>query len=102
MTPEENHLWYDFLKSLPFPVKRQRPMGRYIADFFIPIVKIVIELDGSQHYEEVQFRYDRKRDAYMESRGIKVLRFLNADVQIHFPEVCDAISQVIEERLNKK
>ena len=50
MTKEEKHLWYDFLKKLPITVNRQRKMGSYIADFYIAKCKLVIELDGSQHY----------------------------------------------------
>ena len=47
MTPEERHLWYDFLKSLPVPIKRQKIIGHYIVDFYCPAEKLVIELDGS-------------------------------------------------------
>ena len=52
MTKEERHLWYDFLKGLPVMVHRQKVFGNYIADFYIAEAKLVIELDGSQHYEE--------------------------------------------------
>lgn len=52
MTKEEGHLWYDFLKSLPCNVNRQKVIGNYIVDFYISSAKIVIELDGSQHYED--------------------------------------------------
>ncbi|MCR5025389.1 MAG: endonuclease domain-containing protein [Lachnospiraceae bacterium] len=52
MTKEEKHLWYDFLKTLPFTVYRQRVIGKYIVDFYIASFKIVIEIDGSQHYEK--------------------------------------------------
>lgn len=49
MTPEEKHLWYDFLKKLPVPVKRQYCIKGYIVDFYIPGKKTVIEVDGLQH-----------------------------------------------------
>ena len=51
MTKEERHLWYDFLRSLPVMVHRQKVIGSYIVDFYIAEAKLVIELDGSQHYE---------------------------------------------------
>ena len=49
MTPEESHLWYDFLKKLPIPVYRQRMIGNYITDFYAASAKLVIEIDGAQH-----------------------------------------------------
>ena len=49
MTPEEKHLWYDFLKRLPLTVKRQQNLENYIVDFYIPSKKVVIEVDGIQH-----------------------------------------------------
>ena len=53
MTKEERHLWYDFLKQLPITVHRQKPLGNYIVDFYIASAKLVIELDGSQHYAPI-------------------------------------------------
>ena len=76
MTPEERHLWYDCLKSLPVPVKRQRPIGRYVVDFYIPCSGIVIELDGSQHYEEDGKLADQERDKYLKGLGLTVLRYI--------------------------
>ena len=61
MTKEEHRLWYVFLKGLPITVNRQKILGSYIADFYIASKKIVIELDGSQHYEEASVESDQKR-----------------------------------------
>lgn len=91
MTREERHLWYDFLKDLPFPVKRQKVIGKYIVDFYIPSCKTVIELDGSQHFEEHGQSYDRERDAYIKSTGCIVLRYANSDVNNNFRAVCEDI-----------
>ena len=91
MTKEEKHLWYDFLKKLPFPVKRQKPIGRYIADFYIPCAKIVIELDGTQHGSEEHHAADVVRDRFMEQRGILVLRYTNDQIHKHFDDVCEHI-----------
>ena len=91
MTKEERHLWYDFLKQLPVTVHRQKTLGTYIVDFYIASAKVVIELDGSQHYEKPHQARDEQRDAYMESIGCKVLRYSNADVNYRFEGVCEDI-----------
>ncbi len=61
MTKEERRLWYDFLKGLPITVHRQKVIGYYIADFYIASANIVIELDGSQHFEEMGIIKDSER-----------------------------------------
>ena len=91
MTKEERHLWYDFLKLLPVTVHRQKILGRYIVDFYIASAKIVVELDGSQHYETEGQQKDAERDAYIASLGCKVLRYSNADVNQRFFSVCEDI-----------
>ena len=91
MTKEERHLWYDFLKTLPLTVHRQKVMGRYIVDFYCAAAKLVIELDGSQHYEEAGKAADQERDAFLAEQGLVVLRYSNADVNEHFAAVCDDI-----------
>jgi len=96
MTKEERHLWYDFLKQLPMTVHRQKPVGNYIVDFYIASAKIVIELDGSQHYEETNQAYDRMRDAYLPELGCKVLRYSNADVNYRFRDVCEDILRYLD------
>ena len=91
MTKEERHLWYDFLKTLPITVHRQKVIGKYIADFYIASSKIIIELDGSQHYEAINKLMDIKRDNYFQSLGIKILRYSNLDVNSNFNGVCEDI-----------
>ena len=91
MTKEERRLWYDFFKNLPCTVNRQKVIGPYIADFYYADKKIVVELDGSQHYEETAAEKDRKRDHYMEERGITVLRYTNLQIARCFDAVCQDI-----------
>ena len=91
MTKEEKHLWYDFLKGLPLTVHRQKVIERYIVDFMIPQAKTVIEIDGSQHYEEDSEEKDRLRDARLRDFGYTVLRFSNEDIHKRFKEVCAEI-----------
>ena len=91
MTRHERHLWYDCLKELPVSIKRQKQFGNYIVDFYCPQRQLVIELDGSQHYEPAAREHDAERDAYLESLGLTVLRFSNHDVDTQF----EAIRQTI-------
>ncbi|MBR6039858.1 MAG: endonuclease domain-containing protein [Clostridia bacterium] len=88
MTKEERHLWYDFLKGLPFTVNRQKVLGSYIADFFIASKKLVIELDGSQHFQGEGPAHDRERDEWFRANGITVLRYTNLQINREFDAVC--------------
>ena len=91
MTRHECHLWYDFLKGLPVMVHRQKVIGSYIVDFYIAEKKLVIELDGSQHYELPGKQVDEQRDAFLRGQGLTVLRYANSDVDRNFPGVCEDI-----------
>jgi very-short-patch-repair endonuclease len=102
MTKEERHLWYDFLKSLPIMVHRQKVIGRFIIDFYIAEAKLAIELDGSQHYEREGQQADYIRDRELGTLGIQVLRYSNADVNQRFEGVCEDILLHISERERKK
>ena len=93
MTKEERHLWYDFLKTLPITVNRQKVIGQYIVDFYIASSKIAIELDGSQHYEDAGKLADAARDNFLKELGITVLRYSNLDVNKNFEGVCTDILQ---------
>ena len=88
MTKEERHLWYDFLKPLPLMVHRQKVIGKYIVDFYIAEAKLVIELDGSQHFDPAGQKADQVRDAYLNSIGLTVLRYSNSDIHFRFQDVC--------------
>ena len=91
MTREERHLWYDCLKQLPVTVHRQKILGKFIVDFYIASCKIVIEVDGSQHYEETHQHQDMRRDFELAQMGCRVLRYSNADINQRFQSVCDDI-----------
>ena len=91
MTPEEKHLWYDFLKKLPVPVKRQKNVENYILDFYIPQYKIAIEIDGGQHYTSEGKEADKTRDNALKRWGIRVLRYTNADIKTNFNGVAQDI-----------
>ena len=91
MTAEERHLWYDFLKKLPIPVKRQKNIENYILDFYIPSAKLAIEIDGQQHKLAENREDDRIRDEYLNSLGITVVRYTNDDIRNRFHAVAKDI-----------
>ena len=91
MTRHERHLWYDFLKQLPYMVHRQKVIGSYIVDFYIAEKKLVIELDGSQHYDLPGKQADGIRDQVLHELGLTVLRYANSDIDQNFRGVCEDI-----------
>ena len=95
MTPEESHLWYDFLKKLPIHVYRQRMIGNYITDFYAASAKLVIEIDGAQHQMTENRESDAKRDAFFRSLGISVKRYSNRDVNRNFRAVCEDLLKTL-------
>lgn len=98
MTKEEAQLWYRFLCRSEFRFRRQYIIGNYIVDFYCHQAKLVVELDGSQHYEQQGQEYDQLRTAYLEQLGIKVIRFSNLDILRRFQDVCEEIFTVVQER----
>ena len=102
MTKEEAQLWYQCLCRAKCRFRRQYVIGNYIVDFYCHRAKLVVELDGSQHYESKEQEYDRKRSVYLEGQGLKVIRFSNLDVTQRFRDVCEAIYQIMEERTGQK
>ncbi len=91
MTPEEKHLWYDFLKLLPVSVKRQKNICNYIVDFYVPEAKLVIEVDGRQHLTEENQKADQERDSILGEWGIKVKRYSNESINKHFTMIAEDI-----------
>ena len=96
MTKEEAKLWYQFLCRYPQRFRRQYIIGSYIVDFYCHQAKLVVELDGSQHYDPGEIEYDKKRSQYLRSQGLKVLRFSNLDVLRQFQSVCEAIDMEVK------
>ena len=101
MTKEEKHLWYDFLKNRPVRFLRQKVLGRYIADFYSAEAKIVIELDGSQHYENENRIYDEKRTEFLEQYGLKIIRIPNGEINKNFEGICRYLDKQIEQSLSQ-
>lgn len=102
MTKEERHLWYDFLRHHPARFTRQKVIGQYIADFYSAQAKLVVELDGSQHFATEGMMADAERTAFLEGYGLKVVRIPNNEIGRNFDGVCAFIEEEIRKRISKK
>ena len=99
MTPQEKRLWYDYLRTYPIKVLRQKIIGHYVADFYCAKAGLVIELDGSQHFRADYAQADASRTDYLENLGIEVLRIPNNEIDENFVNACDYIDAVIRKRI---
>ena len=97
MTKEERHLWYDFLRNYPLRFVRQKIMGKYIVDFYCASAKLVIELDGSQHYDPQEKALDQNRTAFLEEYGLQVVRIPNNAITENFRGVCEYIDTLVKQ-----
>lgn len=100
MTEEERKLWFLFLRGYPVRFLRQKVIDNYIVDFYCSQANLVIEVDGGQHYDNEQAcKKDKIRDANLQGRGLKVLRFSNMEIQREFQAVCEYIDRIVQERI---
>jgi len=93
MTDAEHRLWFRLRRKQLLGVQfyRQKPIGKYIVDFYAPAVALVIEVDGGQHFEASQARRDERRTAYLETQNLRVLRFTDREVLQQLDAVVDAV-----------
>ena len=101
MTKEERHLWYDFLREYPVRFSRQKVLGNYIVDFYSAEARLVIELDGSQHYESEKIKIDLERTKFLEGYGLKIIRIPNNELSINFRGVCEYIDAEVKQSLSQ-
>ena len=101
MTKEEKHLWYDFLKDYPVRFLRQKVIDNYIVDFYCHSARLIIELDGSQHYEEKGKQKDEIRTSRIAERNLIVIRIPNNEVNKNFEGVCEYIDNAMKESLHQ-
>ena len=97
-TPQENRLWYDFLRGYAVRFQRQKTIDSFIVDFYCHAAKLVIEIDGSQHYESEGKIQDEERTAILARYGLEVLRFSNRDINTNFRGVCEQIDDVVKRK----
>ena len=97
MTKEEKHLWYDFLKDCPERFLRQKVIDNYIVDFYCSSLNLIIELDGSQHYDEKGIiKKDTIRTQKLEERNLTIIRIPNNEIWYNFDGVCEYIENFIK------
>ncbi|MBI5658474.1 MAG: endonuclease domain-containing protein [Nitrosomonadales bacterium] len=102
MTDAEQTLWSKLRRKQIHGVQfyRQKPLGCYIVDFYAPKARLVIELDGSQHFEQEHAQRDAVRDGYLQGVGLRVLRFDNLQVLRELEAVLGEVARVVGERVN--
>ena len=101
MTPQEKHLWYDYLRTYPQQFRRQKQVDRFIVDFYCASARLVVEIDGSQHFTPEGIAYDAERTRILEQYGLRVIRFTNAQINEQFHGVCCEINRIVAERLDQ-
>ena len=101
MTKEERHLWYDFLKQYPVRFIRQKVIDNFIVDFYCHDARLIVELDGSQHYDPAEQKKDIRRTQMLEARNLKVIRVPNNEVTNNFRGVCEYIDLCVQQRISK-
>jgi len=97
MTREERHLWYDFLRTYPLRFQRQKVISDYIVDFYCADAGLVVELDGSQHFEPSEIQKDAERTAFLEQYGLRILRIPNIEINRNFQSVCAYIDLQVKQ-----
>lgn len=102
MTPQERRLWYCFLKDYPIRFQRQKSIKSFIVDFYCHKAKLIIEIDGSQHYSEEGMAYDEERTDFLKEFDLEVIRFSNNDIDNNFESVCLFIDDKISKRMSIK
>ncbi len=101
-TSQEDHLWYDYLAKYPVRFQRQKAIDCFIADFYCHKAKLIIELDGSQHYTPEGRAHDEFRTDILEELGMTVIRFTNRQVDDNFSGVCKFIDSTVKALMAQK
>ncbi|WP_277270663.1 endonuclease domain-containing protein [Phascolarctobacterium succinatutens] len=97
MTQQEWNLWYFYLRNHRLKWYRQRIIDRFIVDFYCHAAKLVIEIDGKQHYTEQGIVYDTERTQVLQGYGLKVLRYTNQQLVDNFQEICWDIERNLQQ-----
>jgi very-short-patch-repair endonuclease len=101
LTDAEQRLWARLRRKQILGVQfyRQKPIGNYIVDFYAPAAQLVVEVDGSQHFDLAQAEHDRHRTAYLKELGLRVLRYTDRQVLLELDSVAEEIFRTVEEKI---
>ncbi len=102
MTPQEKHLWYDYLADYKPNFQRQKAIDNFIVDFYCQKAKLIIEIDGSEHFTEDGKKRDSLRTEILEKYDLKVIRFSNFDIDKNFKAVCEFIDKTVKSRIERE
>jgi len=100
MTKQERHLWFDFLRTFDIQFYRQKVIENFIVDLNCSRAKVIVELDGGQHFDDEGLSSDQKWDTRLSTLGYEILRFTNYEVDHNFFEVCEAIRLAVLKRIS--
>jgi len=100
-TEEENKLWHILLKHITPRFVRQKIIGFYIVDFYCPKLKLIVEIDGEQHFLEENAEYEKRREKFLNESGYKMLHFYNSDINKHIRDVEQTILYACRERADE-
>ena len=101
-TPQENRLWYDFLSKYEIRFQRQKAIDNFIVDFYCHKAKLIIEIDGSQHFTELGKKSDDFRTERLEGYELNVIRISNNQINENFKCVCEYIDWWVKESLHRE
>lgn len=95
-TPEELIFWAQVKgrRFHKYKFRRQYAIGKYIADFYCPALRLVVEIDGGQHFEKENKKYDLLRTEYFEKLGMKVKRYTNVDIKSNLKGAMDDLLEI--------
>ena len=99
MTPQEKHLWYDYLACYKPNFQRQKSIDNFIADFYCRKAKLIIEIDGTEHFTEEGRIKDALRTEILEKYGLTVIRFTNRQTDKNFNAVCEEIDKTVKAKI---
>ena len=100
-TPQEQHLWYDFLSKYKVRFQRQKAIDDFIADFYCHKAKLVVEIDGIQHSTSQGKEKDEFRTEILNEYGLRVIRFTNLQIDANFRGVCEYIDAIVRASLRE-
>ena len=100
-TPQENHLWYDFLSTYEIRFQRQKAIDNFVADFYCHKARLIIEIDGSQHYTAEGKQKDDFRTEILKGYDLTIIRFTNHQINTNFSGVCQFIDATVKASLRE-